>query len=295
MPAMPAAMPASPAPSTPEPSAASSSRLSLGLLVGFATPINRRPEQVATLGGPSISAGWVGKNAGVWLDYDSYGNTDASHGTVLVSGSFHSAAGDGKLRVGGRAGIGATLVNFDEPAFRDILGTALRAEAIAEYAFADSWVFWLRPLSFDTVIARDLGGPITTWQLRVGVAYRFGLRRDRRATPQPQPQPQPYYPQPYPQPYPPQGYPQQPYYPPPPGQQPYYPPGQQPYYPPGQQPYYPPPQGQQPYNPPPQQQPPPPQQQPAPAPQPAPQQQPTPPPPKKPAKQARRSPQETRS
>jgi hypothetical protein len=143
-------------------------------------PINRRPDQVPGLAGPSISIGYAFDRLALWLDVDSYGNTDASHGTLLASVGALSATGS-KLKLGGRAGIGATLVNFDEPAFNDVVGTSLRIEAIVEYALGASWVLWARPLSFDTLIAADLGGPITTWQARIGLAYRLGATRSAPA------------------------------------------------------------------------------------------------------------------
>ncbi|MEO8701952.1 MAG: prolipoprotein diacylglyceryl transferase family protein [Kofleriaceae bacterium] len=190
----------------PEPS-----KLQLGVLVGYAMPLNRRPEQVSALAGPSLSLGYDLGRIGVWVDLDSYGNTDASHGTLLVSTSLTTPISD-KLHIGGRVGLGFTLVNFDEPAFRDVAGTTVRFEGIAEYLINDRWLLAIRPLTIDVLTANDLGGPITTYQMRIGIAYRFG---GRRATPPAQPQPYyqpppPHYPQPYPYPQPlpyPQPYP----------------------------------------------------------------------------------------
>jgi hypothetical protein len=216
--------------------------LHAGVLLGVATPLNRRPEQVATLGGPSLSLGLVLTHVGFWLDMESFGNRDASHGTVLLSGGLTRPVA-GRLHIGGRLGLGATLVNFDEPAFRDVAGTTLRFEALVDYRLGPSWALWVRPLTIDTLTAADLGGPITTWQMRIGIAYRFAVGRKR--TPQPPVYPAPYPQQPY-QPYPQQPYPQQPYPQQPYPQQPYpqqpYP--QQPYQPYPQQPY-----PQQPYQP----------------------------------------------
>jgi hypothetical protein len=163
-----------------------SDHLAVGVLFGVAVPINRRPEQVATLGGPSLSIGYSFGRAGVWLDFDSLGNADASHGTVLLSGSFVAPAAR-NLRVGARAGIGTTLVNFDEPAFRDVMGPTMRAEAIVDLQVADAWLLWVRPLSFDFLTASDLGGPITTWQMRVGLAYKFGGGKRMSAPPRARP------------------------------------------------------------------------------------------------------------
>ncbi len=249
-----------PAVTAPAPAAEEgpTSHLRVGALLGYASPMNRRADQVPAFAGGTLSVSWAGRNVGVGLDFDSFGNTDASHGTVLLVGSFGGAINP-KLTVGGRFGVGATLVNFDDPAFQDVGGTTVRFEGTIEYALGRSWMLWLRPLSIDILTAADLGGPITTYQLRLGAAYRFGLGGTRRSRPQPQPY---------------QPYPQQP-----PGYGPGYPaqvpPGQpQPFYTPAGQPYYPAPPQPQPLPPP------------VVAPPPAPEPEPAPPPPapKKPAK-----------
>lgn len=108
----------------------------------------------------------------MWLDLDSFGNRDASHGTILLSAGVMFALSE-QLQIGGRIGLGATLVNFDRDAFRDVAGTTLRFEPLLAYELNHSWAMWLRPLSLDTLAAADLGGPITTWQARIGLAYQF--------------------------------------------------------------------------------------------------------------------------
>lgn len=122
--------------------------------------------------GPTFSAGYQMGGFGVWLDFDSMGNRDASHGTFLLSGSFGTST-SGKVNFGGRVGIGTTLVNFDEPAFMDVQGTNMRFEGVIDYGVG-SWHMWARPLSIDILTAADLGGPITTYQIRFGAAYQFG-------------------------------------------------------------------------------------------------------------------------
>ena len=98
---------------------------------------------------------------------------DASHGTLLFSAGVLSRVSGTKLRIGGRIGAGPTLVNFDEPAFHDTGGTAVRFEAIGEITLAKNLRLAVRPLTFDILSSRDLGGPITTWQSRVGLVYSF--------------------------------------------------------------------------------------------------------------------------
>lgn len=152
-------------------------RYELGALLGVAAPLNRREGQVSTLAGPSLSLGVsLSHGAGLWLDFDSLGNKDASHGSITLAGGVMRPFSD-KLEIGGRVGLGFTLVNFDEPAFRDVTGSHVRFEGLLNYRFDDRWQLWVRPLSIDVLQHSDLGGPITTWQLRVGVAARFGARQ----------------------------------------------------------------------------------------------------------------------
>ena len=183
-------------PSSPAPGLAERPLLSTGVLVGVATPLNRRAHQVPTLAGPSISLGYLPGRFGAWLDLDSYASTEATHGTLLISGSFTQRL-TRALAVGGRFGLGVTEVNFKAPAFRDVGGTTIRFEAIVEYALARHWALWIRPLSIDVLSASELGGPIATYQFRLGVAYRFGSRRNALPAPPPPPSVPP--PPPYPQ------------------------------------------------------------------------------------------------
>ena len=84
-------------------------------------------------------------------------------------------------------------MNFKDPVFRDVAATTVRVEALVEYDVSYSWAIWVRPITVDTITAPDLGGPITTFQIRAGVAYRFGGRRARPAVVTTAPPPQPYY------------------------------------------------------------------------------------------------------
>ena len=211
-------------------------RFEAGVLLGWATSINRREGQVASLAGPTLSVGLaLASGLGVWLDFDSLGNDDASHGTLAISGGLMRPLAK-NLEIGARLGLGFTMVNFDEPVFRDVTATNIRFEALANYQLSERWQIWIRPLSIEALQSSQLGGPITTLQFRLGVAARFGQRHGERATSPQSPLP---------------GQPQQYYYPPagqqyPPAAQPYPPAGQQ-QYPPAAQPYPPgPPAGQQP-------------------------------------------------
>jgi len=166
-----------------------------GLLLGVASPINRRANQVGTLMGPSLSLAYLPGRFGVWLDYDNYANSDATHGTFLLSGSFTRRFGP-KFAIGARLGVGHTSVNFKDASFRDVSGTALRFDVISEIVLARHWAIWVRPLSIDMLSASELGGPVTTYQFRVGFTYRFGSRRNAVPVPPPGPPepPPPQYP-----------------------------------------------------------------------------------------------------
>jgi hypothetical protein len=173
---------------------------SAGVLLDVATPLNRRPNQIATLGGTSLSIGFQPGRFGVWLDFDALSNAEASHDTLLAAVGF-TLRPTSRLMLGARSAVGVTLVNFKDPAFRDVAGGTFRLEAIAEYAFLRHWALWVRPLTIDMVSAPELGGPITTYQFRIGVAYRFGpSSAPRPASPPPfAPPPPPPLPPPLPE------------------------------------------------------------------------------------------------
>jgi len=154
-----------------------------GALVGVAAAFNRRRDQVPALAGVSLSIGLARHQLSLWLDLESLGNRDASHGTLLLSGAMIVPI-TARLSIGGRFGLGATLVNFEDPVFRDVIGASTRFEGMVDVRVGDAWTLWLRPVAIDVLSAADLGGPIATWQARLGVAYRFSVGR-RSATSSP--------------------------------------------------------------------------------------------------------------
>jgi prolipoprotein diacylglyceryltransferase len=176
--------------STPAPALPWRPAFSTGLLFGAATPLNRRADQVPTLAGASLSLGYIPGRFGAWLDLDRYANNDASHTTLIASCSFTPRV-TRQLTIGFRSGIGVTQVSFKDPAFRDVMGKTFRLEAVAEYAPARHWVLWVRPLAIDVLTASELGGPITTYQFRIGAAYRFGFGGRVPAPQPPEPEPPP--------------------------------------------------------------------------------------------------------
>jgi hypothetical protein len=155
---------------------------STGVMLGIATPLNRRADQVASLDGASLSIGYLPGRFGFWLDLDALSNAEASHVTLLGAVSY-ARRPIRRLMLGVRAGIGRTFVDFRDAAFGDVGGMTYRLDAIVEYAVQRHWALWVRPLTIDVVDASELGGSITTYQARIGIAYRFGSRRNATRPP----------------------------------------------------------------------------------------------------------------
>lgn len=150
-------------------------QVEVGLLLGTALPLNRRAGQVPQLGGGSLSGSLeISPGIDVGLDLDSMANNVATHVSLAAFAGVHRAVTP-KLTLGVRGGFGGTLVDFTEESFVDVLATDVRVEATAAWALSDQWQVLVRPLSIDLVNAAALGGPIVTYQFRVGVSYRFGV------------------------------------------------------------------------------------------------------------------------
>jgi phosphatidylglycerol:prolipoprotein diacylglycerol transferase len=150
---------------------------STGVMLGVATPLNRPTGQVASLDGASLSIGYLPGRFGFWLDLDMLSNAEASHVTLLTAVSY-ARRPIRRLMLGVRSGIGRTLVDFRDSAFGAVGGMTYRLDAIVEYAVQRHWALWVRPLTIDVIHASELGGSITTYQARIGIAYRFGSRRN---------------------------------------------------------------------------------------------------------------------
>jgi hypothetical protein len=147
----------------------------VGFLLGGATSVNRPGEQVPDLSGESLSLGYIPGRFGLWLDLDRLTNSEAAHSTAIASVSFAPRLTP-HLWIGARAGVGVTHVNFMNDGFSDVTASTVRLEAIAEVVMNHNWAVWVRPFSVDVLSAGELGGAITTFQFRAGIAYRFGER-----------------------------------------------------------------------------------------------------------------------
>jgi prolipoprotein diacylglyceryltransferase len=167
-------------------------QVEVGLLLGTALPVNRRSSQVPQLGGGALSGSLeISPDIDVGLDLDSMANSVATHVTVATFAGMRRKVNP-KLTLGVRGGFGFTLVDFTDQSFADALALNVRVEGTAAWALSDKWQLLVRPLSIDFINATELGGPIVTYQFRVGVSYRFGVGRQApapAAAPAPAPAP----------------------------------------------------------------------------------------------------------
>jgi len=147
----------------------------VGVLLGGATSVNRSGEQVPDLSGESLSLGYIPGRFGLWFDLDRLTSAEASHQTAIASVSFAPRITP-HLWLGARAGVGVTHVGFMNPVFENVTASTVRLEAIAEIVMNHNWALWVRPFSVDVISADGIGGAITTFQFRAGIAYRFGER-----------------------------------------------------------------------------------------------------------------------
>lgn len=149
----------------------------VGLLLGTSLPLNRRAGQVPQLGGGSLTGSLeISPGIDVGLDLDSMANSVATHVSLAAfAGTRHAVSP--RLWLGVRGGFGGTLVDFADQSFVDVLALDVRVDATAAWALSDRWQVLVRPLSIDFINAAALGGPIVTYQFRVGVSYRFDVGR----------------------------------------------------------------------------------------------------------------------
>ncbi|HEY0250069.1 MAG TPA: prolipoprotein diacylglyceryl transferase, partial [Kofleriaceae bacterium] len=147
-----------------------------GVLLAGATSANRSGEQVPDLSGMSLSFGYIPGRFGLWLDADHLVSSEAKHDTAIASVSFAPRVTP-HLWIGVRAGIGVTDVSFMSSQFASVVAPTFRIDPIAELVVAHNWAVWVRPLTLDVISSEALGGPVTTFQFRAGIAYRFGERR----------------------------------------------------------------------------------------------------------------------
>ncbi len=143
-----------------------------GTLVGAAA-LNRRERQVPALGGASLTGGVGFGLLGVEIDLVSVANEVAAHQSASVVLVLGGQVGS-RLLASGRVGLGFNVVDFDDPAFEDVGSRDARAGFELGFALSPHWWLIARPIEIDVIEARALGGPIWSYQIQLGVAYRFG-------------------------------------------------------------------------------------------------------------------------
>ncbi len=143
-----------------------------GTLVGAAA-LNRRERQVPSLGGASLTGGVGFGLLGVELDLVSVASDVAAHQSASIVLVVGGPVGD-RFMASGRVGLGFNVVDFADPAFEDVGSRDARVGFELGFALSPHWWLIARPVEIDVIEARALGGPIWTYQIQVGVAYRFG-------------------------------------------------------------------------------------------------------------------------
>ena len=151
-----------------------------GTLVGAAA-LNRRERQVPALGGASLTGGVGFGMLGVEIDLVSVASEVAAHQSATAVLVLGGPVGS-RLLASGRVGLGFNVVDFDDPAFEDVGSRDARAGLELGFALSPHWWLIARPIEIDVIEARALGGPIWTYQLQIGVAYRFGPGTGAAAT-----------------------------------------------------------------------------------------------------------------
>ena len=142
-----------------------------GFVAGGA-PLNRRAGQVPALGGVSLTATMpIAGSLRLGADLDSLANSVATHASLIAVSAIRFPAGD-KLAISARGGFGVTVINFSDPSFTDQVSAGARAGIGLHYDLSPRWAATVRPADFDVTGAPGTGGPIFTWQLRVGITYR---------------------------------------------------------------------------------------------------------------------------
>jgi hypothetical protein len=143
------------------------------LTLTSAMAINRRADQVPLLGGVSIGGAVViAPRLAFGLELDSLGNSVATHTAGLLTVSVRWPVTPA-ITMAGKLGVGLTEVDFREPAFGDELASGFRAGLDVDVMLTDRIALVVRPITFDLTSSPDLGGPIVTYQFRVGVGYRI--------------------------------------------------------------------------------------------------------------------------
>ena len=143
-----------------------------GYLAGVSA-INRRERQVPPLGGASLTGGIRFGLVGIEVDVMSAASDVAAHRSLSLAVALGGPLGR-RLFATMRFGVGYNVVDFEDPAFEDVGSGDLRVGGELGFALSPSWSLVVRPIELDLIGARQLGGPIWSYQIQLGVSYLFG-------------------------------------------------------------------------------------------------------------------------
>ncbi len=170
VPAPPATVAPAPAPT---PAASAGRRWDFQAAIGASSSINRREEQIPALTGGTLSATlFVQPTLGVGVDIDSMVSGVAAHRAFLFGAHLETPLRP-EVTLSVRGGIGFTLVDFDDPAFRDVLTGGMRVQASGSWWLNPRWALFASPLALDVITHTDIGGAIVSYQFRLGLTYRL--------------------------------------------------------------------------------------------------------------------------
>jgi hypothetical protein len=136
--------------------------------------LNRPDGQVPTLTGGAFTV-TMGTRGGlrVGLEAELTASKVAVHRSFLALAVMQTALGP-KLLFDGRVALGVTHIDFEEQSFLDILASDVRLSAGLAFPLSPQLAIVAHPVVLDFVSGRDLGGPIFSWPLRIGLTYGWG-------------------------------------------------------------------------------------------------------------------------
>jgi prolipoprotein diacylglyceryltransferase len=160
----------------------------VGGFLAAASTLNRRDEQVPPRAGGSVTLGFDVGRVALDVDLMSVASSVAVHQSASLTVAMMRTVNE-RFSIGGRVGLGGTVVNFDDPAFADVGAPHLRIGAQADLALAEHWAITLRPIELDFTGARALGGPLWSYQVQLGVTFRgaFGGSKEPEVAARPAP------------------------------------------------------------------------------------------------------------
>jgi len=163
-----------------------------GVLIGTTNPFNRKPEQVPQLVGGSFVFGFDAHDAfTLGAEIEAMSNSVATHTSGIIEAIWRLPLSS-SLDVGVRGGIGYVAINFHDRSFDTLKGLDLRVMGTLDLHLGPAWTLSLWPVAFESVQVANAGGPIVSYQFRLGLSYTFGRQKVATNTPYPMaPQPMP--------------------------------------------------------------------------------------------------------